>query len=607
MPTFSRPARQPHLSQYTSEFFSNAHRPVINGGIFTSVNNSTTQLAQKDGFQILQEHVAPAAFHNSKQRVDPPRCYAHTREAVLEELFDWIVGNVPREAWVAWLNGAAGAGKSAICQSMAEMCILRGIKVASFFFFRTDATRNAIDPVIATLAYQIIQLLPETKELIISSIESHPLIFEQTFATQLDLLIVTPIRCLRVSDPGLTLLLLVDGVDECIGNSSQTDLIHTFGKLLQNRDLPLAVLFCSRRESQIQMAFNARDMDGILKQVPLDNNYQAEADIRHFLVERFNDIKLTHPQRKRLDAAWPAAEHIQQIVSKSSGQFIYAASVVKFLAMPSSNPSTQLDIIRGLRPVGRATPFAELDALYRHIFSHVEDIVTTLRFLAYAILAPVHTVQKMLNFFDITEDDWECILAPLTSVLTYDMYYDPDKIIFHHASLPDFLKDKERSQEYCISEQGTELSILWFKNAACGRFQPLSESEQNTDLVEFIGCAKASPDLRTLLLDYTPLQTPSAYAWDIFPSIILNDIHQMDFGDDGEAYRIVSDRIVRYVKKEFPNLLPQIALQYTTLTEEEMLQVADQSTLTQSSIRQIVRRWSSAMLDFCNSAAYLFY
>ena len=80
---------------------------------------------------MLQEHVAPAAFHNSKQCVDPPRCHPHTREAVLEDLFNWAVGNVTREAWIRWLNGPAGAGKSAICQSIAEMCIHQDTRVGT--------------------------------------------------------------------------------------------------------------------------------------------------------------------------------------------------------------------------------------------------------------------------------------------------------------------------------------------------------------------------------------------------------------------------------------------------------------------------------------------
>ena len=196
---------------------------------------------------MLQEHVAPAAFHNSKQRVDPPRCHPHTRDAVLDEIFDWIVGNLPRETYIAWLSGAAGAGKSAICQSIAEICILRGILAASFFFFRTDSTRNTIDPLVATFAYQIIQLLPETKDHIVKAIESNPLIFEQTLEDQLDLLIVRPLRLLQIPNPALRLLLIIDGVDECEGDNTQRNLIRTISQLLRDRNLPVIVLFSSQR------------------------------------------------------------------------------------------------------------------------------------------------------------------------------------------------------------------------------------------------------------------------------------------------------------------------------------------------------------------------
>ena len=53
------------------------------------------------------------------------------------------------------------------------------------------------------------------------------------------------------------------------------------------------------------MAFNARDMDDILKEVPLDNNYRTEEDLHRYLVESFGDIKRTHMQRKYLGSTWP--------------------------------------------------------------------------------------------------------------------------------------------------------------------------------------------------------------------------------------------------------------------------------------------------------------
>ncbi|KJA14535.1 hypothetical protein HYPSUDRAFT_100180, partial [Hypholoma sublateritium FD-334 SS-4] len=124
-----------------------------------------------------QARVATSAFHNSGQRLDPPCCHEDTRQAVLQEIFEWIVWDTTRKTWIAWLNGAAGGGKSAICQSVAELCIARGILVASFFFFRTDPTRNTILHLVATLAYQLVLLVPDIKDLIVGAIESNPLIF----------------------------------------------------------------------------------------------------------------------------------------------------------------------------------------------------------------------------------------------------------------------------------------------------------------------------------------------------------------------------------------------------------------------------------------------
>ncbi len=435
--------------------------------------NLSAQSWGKNGFEILQEHVATSAFHNSKERRDPPRCHENTREAVLEEIFEWIVGNVGRETWIAWLNGAAGAGKSAICQSIAEKCILHGILVASFFFFRTDNTRNTIDPLVATLAYQIIQLLPETKKYIVEAVESNPLVFSQTFEAQLELLVVQPLRLLQISDPTWTFLLIVDGVDECDGDDTQMNLIRTIAKLLRAKNIPVIVLFGSRRESQLLTAFCSREITGILKQLPLDDNYGADEDIRHFLDDSFNEIKQTHLFKKWLAADWPSPDHVQEIVDKSSGQFIYASVVIKFLLSPSANPSIRLDIIRGLRPTGRLTPFAQLDALYQHIFSQVDDLPTTLEFLAYDIFGKPRSLLVALHFFELEESDVKSMLLPLASVVLCNI--KEQEITFYHASLPDFLCDKARSGAYCINALATPLSIRWFKTAESGRFKDLPE------------------------------------------------------------------------------------------------------------------------------------
>ena len=390
---------------------------------------------------------------------------------MLAELLEWIEApSKLRAAWIAWLSGAAGAGKSAICQSIAELCKRRGGRVASFFFFRGDRTRNTIDALAATLAYQIIQLFPAVKQYIIEAVEGDPLIFEQAFDDQLEVLIVAPLRRLQAFDPTWTLLLVIDGVDECEGENTQMMLVQTFARLLSTRDLPMTVLFGSRRENQLQMAFSARDMSGILKELQLDANYQSHVDIQRFLDDSFEHVKRTHPFGRRLEGGWPLPAHVQEIVKKSSGQFIFAAVVIKFVSTPKANPATQLEIIRGLRPAGRATPFAELDTLYMYILSQVEDIQPVLELLAYAIFCGAH-LSEILYFFQLDEVDAEVLLAPLTAVITLDS--ETDMLRFLHASLPDFLKSRDRSGAYCISDLYTHLAIMWFENAAAGRFQDL--------------------------------------------------------------------------------------------------------------------------------------
>jgi len=68
------------------------------------------------GYERLQEAVAPNALHDSGHVVDPPKCYPSTRVAVIQTILDWAAGSQEetRIKYITWLNGAAGAGKSAI-------------------------------------------------------------------------------------------------------------------------------------------------------------------------------------------------------------------------------------------------------------------------------------------------------------------------------------------------------------------------------------------------------------------------------------------------------------------------------------------------------------
>ena len=64
----------------------------------------------------------PNAMHDSSVRYDPPKCHLGTRKIILKHIMQWIFGSDDEDALILWLYGPAGAGKSAILQSIAEKC-----------------------------------------------------------------------------------------------------------------------------------------------------------------------------------------------------------------------------------------------------------------------------------------------------------------------------------------------------------------------------------------------------------------------------------------------------------------------------------------------------
>ncbi|KAF8179887.1 hypothetical protein BJ912DRAFT_805841, partial [Pholiota molesta] len=323
--------------------------------------------------KLLEKRVATSAFHNSAQHIDPPRCHPNTRVAIQKQIYDWIMMDLLiRQSWIMWMHGAAGAGKSAIMRSIAELCEQAQIPLATFFFFRTDDTRNSISPLIATLVYQLIQNIPQAQDEIFRVIESNPLIFNQSLEFQLEKLIIQPL--LRLQEHfKCYFVILIDGLDECIERAHQADLIKLLGSVSRSRTIPVIFLVASRRQPQIEAVFTRKEVSDLVLTIPLDNSdvEQTSDDIRRFLVDNFRDIRETHLLKHYLPSDWPAPPMVDEILAKSSGQFIFASTVINYLASPRPNPSTQLDIIRGIRmrdPSSR-NPFAHLDALYQHILS----------------------------------------------------------------------------------------------------------------------------------------------------------------------------------------------------------------------------------------------
>jgi hypothetical protein len=406
---------------------------------------------------LFHREIATAAFHNSKERFDPPKCHPKTRLAVLSEIMRWIKWEGDLDSFILWLYGPAGAGKSAIAQTIAEMCEEEMILLASFFFSRTDSSRNSVRPLIATIAYQITLNIPDVRDAILGTVERDPLIFSKSLTIQFKSLIVEPLQQLVeagfFNEPHSRRLVIIDGLDECFDSKVQRNILEVLTNAHRQHRLPLIFLFASRPEQHISLTFNTGFLPTATTRIALDESYLPANDIRLFLTDKFQEIKSTHRLRRYIPPQWPLPNVLDKLIEKASGQFIYASTVINYVSSIRHKPQDHLDVILGIRPPQRDLPFAELDALYMHILSGVEDIDFVLEILSVLLFSnnrfpwpwSSSLVEEFLSF---QPGDVEMFLGDMSSLVNVG----PDqKITILHASLTDFLMDRTRSKGFWVN------------------------------------------------------------------------------------------------------------------------------------------------------------
>ena len=413
--------------------------------------------------EILHRATATAAFHNSDERFDPPKCHPNTRLAVLTKIMKWIQWGEDLEAFIMWVYGPAGAGKSAIAQTIAEMCEEEMILLASFFFSRNDPSRSTVKPLIATIAYQITSNLPDAREAILVAIERDPLIFSKSLAIQVKSLIVAPLQPLAeagyFNNPASRRLVIIDGLDECFDPKVQQHVVEVLVNTQRRHQLPLIFLIASRPEQHISFAFSTGVLPTVTTRIALDDSYLPDNDIQLFLTDKFQEIKSTHPRRAHIPPQWPLPDILNQLVAKSSGQFIYASTIIRYVTSIRHKPTDRLDIVLGIRPPHRDLPFSELDALYAQILGCVEDIEHVLKILGFVFFCRyLSHILVMEELLFLQPGDIELYLADLNSLITVD--HEP---LMHvrilHASFTDFLVDPTRSKIFWINPRAQHTAL----------------------------------------------------------------------------------------------------------------------------------------------------
>ncbi|KAJ7660316.1 hypothetical protein DFH06DRAFT_1326445 [Mycena polygramma] len=446
------------------------HPVSFQGGTFNNIagnqNNIAGDLnivsqAGDNGLYLLYRRVLEDAMHNSVDRPPDPACHPGTRESVLDTLWDWSWDDSPH-ARLMWLYGSAGMGKSAITQTFAAECQEDGILGASFFFRRGDTRRGNWKSLFSTLAYQLAASHPEFGNALRQAIEADKLVFGQAMRHQFQKFIVAPFE----ETPPLAAppIIVIDGLDECEDHGAQIMLLKLLIEGLRTGAFPVRVLLASRPEAHLREVLQASENYDVCRHLELRADTSAYNDIRRYFCDEFSRVRNCLVGRGvPLENGWPGKDAINHLVEKSSGTFIYATTVVRYVDDEYSHPAERLKSVLALDPDSTAP----LDTLYTQILSNVPNR-SVLRRVLHAVLGKrrydwdPEVIDAGLNLPAGTS---RLALRGLHSILSVPPIRPLGSNKLHevtllHASLGDFLRDPMRSLDFFVDTLELDCALV---------------------------------------------------------------------------------------------------------------------------------------------------
>ena len=250
-------------------------------------------------------------------------------------------------------------------------------------------------------------------------------------------------------------IIVIDALDECIDDQPASAILSVLGQFV--KELPLAKFFITGRpEPRIRSGFRLH-LPGPLTQIFLLHEVKStdvNKDIRLYLTQRLNAIA----QRRSdvdLPNPWPSEKDIDALTTKSSGLFIFAATIVRFVQSDHHEPSERLKLIlsetSGTDHEGRTG----IDALYTQILDHAfsgvpeSEVFTNVTRLLGSIVLAFNPLSRR-ELATILGTSASLILAALRHLHSVILVPagETEKIRIFHKSFPDFLQDRGRCTDH---------------------------------------------------------------------------------------------------------------------------------------------------------------
>ncbi|KAJ3574474.1 hypothetical protein NP233_g1740 [Leucocoprinus birnbaumii] len=469
-PVIHEPPPTPVVSDGTSSgFFPGAHSFEITDSHFTEVHGNVTSNTytlhnatvvnrtnenEIEVFGLLSERTIHGAEHDSSERNDPPLCHPGTRLDVRGEAQGWL-RDQHRSEKILWLHGPAGVGKSAVMQSLAddESDSLDPILGATFFFSRPKGFVDA-QCLFTTIAHQLATRYPSYRHYIVKLLTRDRGIPNKKMALQFRYFIKEPFSTTALQGLPDNVVILLDGLDECIGIEVQREIVLLIGHFsLEFPTSRLTWAIASRPEAHIKESFALLGHTNTFtyKEVSLlVDSDQACCDVERFLWDSFHDVRRRYSSSFPPSRQWPAEVEVLKIASAASGHFGFASVIMKFIIDEDrGNPVAGLEMVmeviqKATLPNNKPQPLALLDAMYTQILSTVPTDVLPTTMILLSIMARHNLQNERIPLFVYGRSIFVMLCEWLK--LTQDDVNGSPKP--YHASFTDFLISPKRSGRF---------------------------------------------------------------------------------------------------------------------------------------------------------------
>jgi hypothetical protein len=428
--------------------------------------------------RLKSSSIADHKYHlenQEEQRVRREVCTPGTRVHILDDIITWAKNTSRGSPKVYWLFGQAGSGKSTIAYTVArrfefagdpnDTIILGGNFFCSRQFEETRLSKCIIRTVVYHLASKCRAFADRLRDADFETVN-------QNVRAQLKDLLIAPWQAAKADwcpDPLIPpphYLIVIDALDEIDGTGG-SDFLRVLLEVINKNETRLQGLkffVTSRPDPNLVGLVDSLKSKQLYRLQHMPPK-EAQNDIRTYLM-----AKLPH---------FAGCEEFENLVALTAGLFIYAATVVKYLAKYETSEQkgvliTLLASSNYLQSLSMGEPFILLDTLYSQIldgafrdFSPKEKAWEVRRSILHTFLCTAErtSTSVVADLLFTSDDVAKKLLSNLHAVLYCGKH---GQVLTYHKSFSDFILEGRSGNFWCNQAMHhgvlTKACFRWMKD-----------------------------------------------------------------------------------------------------------------------------------------------